>query len=117
MTLSRKTEFCVACAKDFFFYADDRSVHARSSSLFFSRITKLASLARVGWLTQHVSLYQIKAMASTAMDDSRMIPDLYVMVINSLKRASLVSPPVGATSYFNPELKEEIHDGVNNRGK
>ena len=46
-----------------------------------------------------------------------MIPDLYVMVINSLKRASLVSPPVGATSYFNPEQKEEIHDRVNNRGK
>ena len=54
---------------------------------------------------------------STTNDDAQMIADLYLMVISSLKKASLVSPPTGVTCYFNPEVKEEIPDGVNSRGR
>jgi hypothetical protein len=54
---------------------------------------------------------------SISFEDARMIHDLYVMVIDHLKKASLVCPPVGVTPYFNPEIKEEIPDGVNNRGQ
>ncbi len=54
---------------------------------------------------------------STTNDDAQMIVDLYLMVISSLKKASLVSPPTGVTCYFNPEEKDEIPDGVNNRGR
>ena len=54
---------------------------------------------------------------STTPDDPRMIHDFYVMAIDRLKKASFVCPPTGVTPYFNPEIKEEIPDGVNNRGK
>ncbi len=56
-------------------------------------------------------------MASTTSnlnDDALMIADLYLMVISSLKK---FSPPTGVTCYFNPEVKEEIPDGVNSRGR
>jgi hypothetical protein len=54
---------------------------------------------------------------STNNDDAQMTADLYLMVINALKKASLVSPPAGVTCYFNPEVKDEIPDGVNSRGR
>jgi hypothetical protein len=59
-------------------------------------------------------------MASTTSnlnDDALMIADLYLMVISSLKKASLFSHPTEVTCYFNPEVKEEIPDGVNSRGR
>jgi hypothetical protein len=67
-----------------------------------------------------IKLLLFQAMASTTStipDDPHMIHDLYVMFIDHQKKTSLVCPPAGVTPSFNPEIKEEIPDGVNNRGK
>ncbi len=59
----------------------------------------------------------VSTTTSTTSEDARMIHDVYIMAIGHLKQASLVSPPAGVTPYFNPEIKEEIPDGINSRGK
>lgn len=54
---------------------------------------------------------------TASSDDGKTIKDLYVIVIECLKKASAVCTPAGATPFFNPEIKQEVTDGVNNRGK
>lgn len=50
-------------------------------------------------------------------DDAKTVQDLYVVVIECLKKASAVCAPASATPFFDPEIKQEVPDGVNNRGK
>ncbi len=50
-------------------------------------------------------------------DTNAMINDIYRMVMEELKAASVVCPSVECTEYFNPLLHREVPDGTNIRGK
>ncbi len=50
-------------------------------------------------------------------DANAMISDIYRMVIEELKAASVICPSIDCTEYFSPVLHREIPDGTNSRGK
>ena len=50
-------------------------------------------------------------------DDANVIIDLYRMVIDELKAASIACPSNDCTDYFNPVINKEVPDGMNSRGK
>ncbi len=50
-------------------------------------------------------------------DANAMIRDLYPIVIDELKAASVVCASNDCTEYFNPLIHQEIPDGTNSRGK
>ena len=62
-----------------------------------------------------------KTMATTTTttndDNIAMITDIYKMVMDELKAASVICPSEEVTGYFNPLLHREVADGTNNRGK
>jgi hypothetical protein len=50
-------------------------------------------------------------------DNTAMITDIYKMVMDELKAASVVCPSEEVTEYFNPLLHREVPDGTNIRCK
>jgi hypothetical protein len=50
-------------------------------------------------------------------DANTMVSDIYWMVIDELKAASVVCSSSECTEYFNPVVRQEIPDGTNSRGK
>ncbi len=50
-------------------------------------------------------------------DTNAMIKEIYWMVMEELKAASIVCPSVECTECFNPLLHQEVPDGTNIRGK
>jgi hypothetical protein len=58
-------------------------------------------------------------MASNNHNDetNSMINDIYRMVMEKLKAASVICPAVECTEYFNPVLHQEVPDGTNIRGQ
>jgi len=54
---------------------------------------------------------------TTNDDNIAMITDIYKMVMDELKAASVICPSEEVTGYFNPLLHREVADGTNNRGK
>ena len=55
---------------------------------------------------------------SNSNDDANvMIRDLYQIVIDELKAASVVCAANDCMEYFNPIITREIPDGKNSRGK
>jgi hypothetical protein len=54
---------------------------------------------------------------TTNDDNIAMITDIYKVVMDELKAASVNCPSEEVTGYFNPLLHQEVADGTNNRGK
>jgi hypothetical protein len=85
--------------------------------------SKISPFSSYFLITTTKSLYQSSledTMATTTTnndDNTAMITDIYKMVMDELKAASVVCPSEEVTEYFNPLLHREVPDGTNIRGK
>jgi hypothetical protein len=68
--------------------------------------------------TNQSSSSETMATTTTTNDDNiAMITNIYKMVMNKLKAASVVYPSEEVKEYFNLLLHQEVPDGTNNKGK